>query len=515
LARFLALDWDHQELHVVSANVGRGGISVQRAAVWQVGKSPNPAEAEELGLLLRDKLREAGMAPAPVLISIGRDRVIVKEVRYPQVAATEEPALVRFQASKDLTYPAEEVVIDYTPVGDPAPTGERRAAAVILRRELLDAYQTLCRAAGLKLAGITPRPFGIAACVKHLPAAAAPAGEEGAAAVLTVTGQWAEFCVVRDERVLFARSMTPGAGLVGEIRRNLALYAGQPHATSADDRVQTLYVAGNGEHNVLREQLQALLAIPVHPLDPFAQVERLELAANRGGFTGAVGLLHIQAGSRGLPIDFASPKEPRPVTDPNRRRRLALAGLGVAALLLLLLMGRSALATRDQAIAELREESENLDNRLGRFTNDTDKLQALQGWTATSVSWLDELATLSARFPDTKVMHLKEVTASVTTGNTLARPAGKNAPNKFVAQVSITGEFKSDETEVHQLIDRLAQTSMDSHYRIAAKNILPRPDDQTPGSFTTRLDIEKLQPPPLAGPRGGKQAGTIRGRRQP
>ena len=41
--------------------------------------------------------------------------MILKEIRYPAVSASEEPAIVRFQTTKELTTPAEEVAIDYLP----------------------------------------------------------------------------------------------------------------------------------------------------------------------------------------------------------------------------------------------------------------------------------------------------------------------------------------------------------------------------------------------------------------
>jgi Tfp pilus assembly PilM family ATPase len=514
LPRYLALDWDHQLLHIVSANVGRGGVHVQRAAVWRQEQSPNPAEPEALGQALRDRLKEAGIAPAPVLVSVGRDRFILKDVRYPQVPESEEAAVVRFQASKDLTYPSDEVVIDYLPCPGAGPNGERRAQALILRRELLDSYQNLCKAAGLKLAGITPRPFGIAVCAQRsataaalgagLPTPPAPETAGGAVAVLTVTDTWAEFCVARGGRLLFTRSLASGTGLVGEIRRNLSLYAGQPQVLSPEDRVQALYVAGNGEHSILREQLQELLAIPVHSLDPFAGVERLELTGPRGGFSGAVGLLHARADAQGLPVNFAQPREARPERDPNRHRYLVAAGLGVLALVVLFVLGQKVLASKKAYLEGLREDGETLDNNLAKLEKDSKNLKQLKSWTGTSPCWLELMADLSHRFPEApKKVRLKELSG---VAGSPAGPGGK----KTAARLNLQGEFETSEQHVDQLASRLEQDTLSYLLRIIAKTITPSdPNKKTPGKFTATVEIDKAAPA-----KGGKQAVHPAGRRQ-
>src|SRR5687767_10610629 len=101
---------------------------------WSLGEELGAANGEALGRKLREALRAAGIVPAPVVACVGRERVVMKELRYPPVPASEEPALVRFQAAKELSELPDEVVIDYAPLSAPEQTGERQALAVALKR---------------------------------------------------------------------------------------------------------------------------------------------------------------------------------------------------------------------------------------------------------------------------------------------------------------------------------------------------------------------------------------------
>jgi Tfp pilus assembly PilM family ATPase len=487
LARLLAIDWDQEQLLVVSAVVGPRGVRIQRAAAWKEEQSPNPADAEALGRLLRDRLKAAGIAPAPALICVGRDRVILKDIRYPFSSPEEEPALVRFQAAKELTHSPEEVVIDYAPANGNGDFGERRALALILRRELLATYQDLCRAAGLKLVGVTPRPFGSLACWQRL-AQAADRGathgpDAGATGLLTVAEEWAEFCVVRSGDLALCRSLTPGQSLPGEVRRNLSVYAGQ----NPEQPLRALYLAGADEQGLLRARLQDLVGLPVHELDPLAGAELPAIpAANRGAFAGAVGLLYAYAARQGLSINFVRPKQPRPPRDPNKRRLIA-----AALAIVVLVVGTAAfclakLAEKDQRYGDLFAEKTALDSRLVQLEEDAKRIDALDAWAKSGVVWLDELYDLTDCFPDTRSIQLINLTGV---------PRTHTGKDNHVAKMSLRGIT----TEDYKLIEALMnQLGLETHYRLDAKQVNPNTGPGRPAGFrlqfTTGVDIEPRPP---------------------
>ena len=492
MARFLAIDWDQQQVRVVEANVGGGKVRIVRAAAWPGEGMPTPANAEEMGRRLRQRFGEAGIAPAPVLACVGRDRVILKEISYPPVPLPEEPALVRFQVVKELTEAVEDVVIDYVPTSDPQPSGQRHALVLIARRDLLMTYQATCRAAGLRLQALTAQPFGIAACVEQLGRAgvlAPPPAPAGAAvAVLALAESWAEFCVVRDGTLLFARSLNPGAALADEVRRNLAVYAAQANQRP----VRSLYVADSGEHAVLRERLQGLVKIPVHAFDPFLDVERPELPAKqRGAFAGAAGLLYAYGQQKALPIDFVQPRQPRAA------RTFSIAQIAVAAAVLFVLVS-SALGggylwihAPDAEIAELNRQRDDRDSKIPPGSAEQEKsFNAVRDWVNTNVVWLDELYDLTAVFPEPTNTQLREFRAEP-----LAKANSKE--KDLVAKMSIRGVTREGDRPIDELRKNLG--NLVAGYKIDPKKINPNTStDRSNFSQEFRLELQTRKRSPAS-----------------
>jgi Tfp pilus assembly PilM family ATPase len=486
LARFLALDWDHNQLHVIAATITRGNVRIQHAQVWQEADVPNPANAEGLGKLLRERLRSAGIAPAPVLACVGRDRVIIKDIRYPNVPAAEEPGLVRFQAMKELTDPPNEVVIDYTAAGQAANATDKRAFALIVRRELLATYQTLCQSAGLKLAALTPRLLGASACFQRLagtPSLSPSPAADTTVGLLTVGERWAEFVVLRGGAPVFARSLTVGPGLAGEVKRNLAFYAGQ----SAQNPVQAVYLAGTADVADLRERLQNLLGLDVFLFDPFAGTVRPGNlpATGRGGFAGALGLLYLQAAGKPLPINFVKVKEAVRAQHPHKRLYALAACAVVAALLGGGGLWYSEVARLDREIATQMSAKSDLDGQLAVLEDDDKRIKALTDWTESEVVWLDELYDLTDRFPDDNSIRMVQL---------IGEPVTRTAKSKYIGKLALKGVTTDDHKPVDTLMNEIAK---DSHLRLEPKFLKPNVGQDRrfyTQEFTTKVDIERLQP---------------------
>jgi hypothetical protein len=485
------LDWDAGHVHLLAATLAKGGLRLEHALAWPEEQPPSAATAAALGQRLRERLKEAGVAPAPLLVAVGRDRVILKEVRYPAVPPHEEPAIVRFQAVKELTDAADDVTIDYQAAEAPEPTGERKALAVALRRDVLAAYQAVARAAGLKLAGVTPRAFGAVACLRRT---ANPAPEPGTAfAALTVGEKGGEFAVARGEQLIFARPLAGPAlasdtALLGEIKRNLAVYAGQ----APQHPVRALYVAEATGTLGVGDRLRDTLAIPVFRFDPLAGLEAPAGAAP-GSFAGAAGLLHLRGRGRELPINFVKPREPKPPRDPNRRV-LVLAASAVGLLALAAAgFGYTRVAAKDREIAQLQADKNDLDDALLKLDQDERRINAVDYWLKSEVVWLDELYDLTARFPDINKLRLTELAADPLPVPAPA-PGAREQPARPAARIKLKGLGTEDDKPLSTLMRELVKDTN----RVDPKKVSPNTTGTGRGQFrqqwSTMYDVTH-QPP--------------------
>jgi hypothetical protein len=463
LARFLALDWDRTLFHILSADVGRQGVQIDQAADWRPEEELAPETAESLGKKLREFLKAKGIAPGPVLVSVGRDRVVLKEITHPAVSPNEEPALVRFQATKDLADAAEDVVLDYAPLPNGSSTTERRALAVILRRDIQSSFQRMCRAAGLKLLALVPRPFVMSGCLER---AQIPDGKESAAVVL-VGERWAELSIVQDSTLLFSRSFAAGASLPMEIRRGLTVFANQP-GTVSRSAPRALYVVGD---NGNAASLQDALDMHVADLDVLTRSEEAGVnGALRSSVAACLGLLEAWS-KKQVPINLANPKEPVVVVDQGKRRKLLVWVAAAVVLLGAFIFSQNLLARQKAKIQGLKDDKEEIETKFKRYDQDQKDLEGLKDWEKAAIPWIDEFYDLAARFPQEIGFKITKV---------------EMAPlrNKDRFQVRMTLQGVSPPGKGY-LVDRFIDSLRDPHLVARVERV------QGSGAFKIQVDISR------------------------
>ena len=479
MSQFLAIDADARGLFV-AVGTTRNGVASIDAATARVGELPplTSATAHELGGKLRELLDTAGIRPAPVLLCIGRDRVVLKEVRHPPTPPSEEPAVVKFQAVKDISESPDDVVMDYTPL-PPAPDGERRATVAFVRKEVVAAARQFCEAAGLKLTGITPRSFLAPALLRH----AIPEADATPTGILSLWTGGGEFTVVRGRNVLFSRAIPESATenearLVGELRRNLTVFTGQ----FPNDPLRAIHLTESATPGAgWSGRLDGALSVPVIPFDP---LEGLDVPgvpdSARGRFFAPVGALAARATDAGLPINFASTRQPRSEANPARRKILLAASVAAALLLSALGLGIMERSRAAAAFSAAMLHQTQVDKELQNLELNAKRLAAADEFTKREVVWLDEIYDLTDRFPDTKRMRVSEFEGiaiappkSTTPRGAQPRTTGGTAGTSNGSAFSIApvkpipvGQIRLVlGTEDARLVDHLAdETNRDTYY---------------------------------------------------
>jgi hypothetical protein len=477
MAKFLLIDGDGTEFVVAAANLGRGGTTVGAVHAWSADQPLTPASAESLGRALRERLAEWKFA-GPLVVVVGRDRLVLKEIRHPAVPAHEEPAIVRFQAMKELTDAGDDVVIDYQP--RPADGGERKALAFALRRETLRAFQLLAQGAGLKLHAVVPRAYGLL----NLARSANPPPEPGEAfAVLTLHAGGGEFVVARGDQLHFARpvagpALASPAVLLGEVRRNLAVYSGQ----SAGQAVRALYVAEGPSPPGVTDHFRNTLAVPVHPL-----VARPPAGTTAGAAAGVLGVAPAVAAP---PINFVKPREPKAAADPHRRPILFAAAAAAAVALALGILAFAQLSAKDREVARLRLELGDLTDRVAKVDPDARRWDELKKWLDTEVIWLDELYDLTARAPDVSKLRVIQLSA-----DPLALPATADPRRKpYVGRLTVDGIANEESQTLNQFTREFVK---DGTYKVETPLIKPNTlmdRRQFAQQFTAKFELEKRPP---------------------
>ena len=492
MASWLVLDWDHDQFYLLSAQSSRRGVQIMKAATWAHPEPFTPSTAERIGKALREFLKTAKIAAAPVIVGLGRDRIFVKELRVPPIEPHEEAALVRFQTGKELAESVDSYAVDYVRMNEGP--GERQIMTVAARRDMVAMVQTLCQAAGLKLHALTPRLFGIGyALAQAVQPDPSPLTANRLNVVLSIGQRWAELCFFRGERLLQAQALANGPLLTSEVKRNVAVFAAQQAANLDLSGPECLYVFGDDPATL--QSLESGQALPVRSLNPLRQApDEVAGLKTPGYFAGGVGLAALFSHAAQKPVNLAAPKRMQAPVSVTKQRGI-FYGSAAAVVFLLAFAGMYyVLATKRAEIDRLTAEKKDYDDNLTKFAQERADLDAYKDWEQTTVPWLDEMYDLTARYPYGIGFRVTQFSAdSVRTK--------KNAKDGFIGKISLN--IVTPKAKDKDYMSRL-QSSMahDPHVRPSLDSVkgveyqmkidIAKQDAK---KYTTKLDVP---PQPIA-----------------
>jgi Tfp pilus assembly PilM family ATPase len=417
MAELLSLEWEHEEVRGVLADVTAGRVRVERTFViakpTTSASSSGPLQIE----WLRPELARLGLAAGQVLVALPRDEAIVKRLELPEVPDDELPVMVRFQAGAKSSVALDELALDYIPLPRRSDVPGREVLMATVPRQTMDEVQTVCRTAGLEPVMIGLTAAAVAEFVARAESRADTAAS-GASLVVARHGNRIEISMLRRSHLLFSHSARlseaatgqEAQAIVAEVSRALVALRG----AIADVKIERAWtLVSASEHEQLAESLHRRLQCEVQALDPFTYVERdprvADAVADRSLFAGPIGMLLAKADPRVPSLDFLSPRRPAVKRD-DRKRRMIMAGAGAAALVLLLGFAHwLRLGSLDTTIESLNDEEVRLNKQIADGAPTKASSDLVAQWVNDGEEWLDELPELTSRMPGTDRVYLKKL----------------------------------------------------------------------------------------------------------
>ncbi|MDP6524325.1 MAG: type IV pilus assembly protein PilM [Kiritimatiellia bacterium] len=205
--RMLALDIGASKLVIAEFMVGKDGVP--ELVNYGIGKLGLDASAETdssayIVSTVREIIRENGLRPAPLLMTVSGQTVFPRYVKLPPVARDKIMQIIRYEAEQNVPFPIEDVVWDYQLLGDET-QDEVNVMLVAVKTDNVSMLTDCVVAAGLEPQVVDVAPMALYNLVRYnYP------DLQGCTMVLDIGARSSNLIFLEEERV-FSRSI-PVAG---------------------------------------------------------------------------------------------------------------------------------------------------------------------------------------------------------------------------------------------------------------------------------------------------------------
>jgi hypothetical protein len=403
MVKKLAIDWDEHELRYVSAECSGRSVKVIEAKIIEInGRSPQDVLIAEFS--------SAGLSEAETLIAIGRGKAELRELQLPPVPQEELPDMVRFQSLRSFANIGDSSVVDYL-ITKQRDSGLEVIAAAVAPQNL-DSIRQCVEKASLSLKRIALRPLAAAALYLSLQGES----QSGEVALIDLLSDSAEIVIARDGKVVFVRTVrmpssdnARGKALAGELKRSLI-------ACGVINRLQSVVLWGTSQvHAAEIPMLEETSGCSVQIVNPFELVEvdrKTDLPEHVGRLAPLLGLLLADEVAPDRLIDFLNPRKPEIKTE-SPYKKIVIAGVPVAAGVLLALSIYGQIASLDKQIAELRDSNAAMQPDIKLADESLAKTETVDAFLDGDVNWLQEIRRMAVEMPPSDQMIIRGVSAGV------------------------------------------------------------------------------------------------------
>lgn len=312
--------------------------------IAKISVRPLPAESDELkSAAIRQALSELNIKPANFVSSIPRNLTTIRNLRLPSVKDSEIESMVEFQATKQIPYSKEEIIIDYQ-IKSKDKDGFSDVMLVIVHQNIINKLLEVLRQADIEPAKVCLGSEGI---LNWYRIARKKQEEQAdiATALLDLDTNWINFEIVLKDMLLFSRSFSIGKlprlleaedsqkeafqfwqdRLIEEVRRTYATYKSE----KLGPRFGKLVLVGEEKTaKELSQKIETEFNVPVEIYEPFENliveenIKKGEILQQNISITSCLGIALAPASNR---IDLLPAKLRRDRELQKKKKSLLLA----------------------------------------------------------------------------------------------------------------------------------------------------------------------------------------------
>ena len=451
-----ALDLDGVVLRMVQAAPRGNGVAYTRFAAQrlELAAEADRSDPNALGAALARALVQADLKPGPVVMGVPRAQVVLRTLCLPVLDDLRQLAsMVHFQIAKDLPFRLDDAVIDFkvhrqvTPPVTTRTDGSNKSDApaesvapaklevlvAAVRRDVVEFYQQMAEAAGIKLVKLGLLPYANARCLE----ACRAADDHQPIALISLRPDEVNIDVMAEQALLFSRGApvkaseepsggpnldstgavpnlsltepnTPGDAFADaatiEVVRSLHGYSGMDRQNPVSKIVVT---GATGLEKAVVERLSRRVTAPCTVLDIAAALELTgDAIPHAPGALSTIGLALGVFDEAGLPFDFLNPKRPAVQRDLRRIRILAGIGAGIVGLLAVLTFRQYLINRRLQILHTVEAELAEAKTKQPTYLKMIRQATTVTDWIQGGRNWLEHYAHLSALLPPAEEIYI-------------------------------------------------------------------------------------------------------------